>query len=222
MPYRRSRRVRKPAVRRTRKYTRRTRRPRRMMAAPQPNLLRNNWGNSKPYITKILQDNNLISGTGANVSQIINFSALGIPGIASWNDIFDKFRINKIVAKFTLLRHEMTDDALMPRIYCRYNYDDSLLVTSIGSQAFWQTKRNVKVKCLTTQDCHLHYTFYPRVMAAGLLTTGGYTNMPRKPGWQDLEHNVQHYGFMYFIPSLATGQQVELDFEFHISFREQI
>lgn len=214
------RRTTKPSTRR-RRVPRPAMRRRRVMAVPRPSTILMNWGRSKPYNTKVLFNFNVMSGAGAPISQLATFRAIDIPGVASWADNFDQFRINKIVAKFANLRTEMTDDAVVPRVFCRFNYDDSLLVTSIGNLAFWSNKRNVKVHLFTQTDNTLTYTFYPRVMAAGLLTGGGYAPMPRKAGWQDIEHNILHYGFMYYIPVLQTGQQMTLDFEFHLSFKEQ-
>lgn len=177
-----------------------------------------NPGRDRIYYAKRTYSQNLVSGTGNPVSAILQWYITQFPEIGSFSVLFNQYKCVKLVYTFTLKTISNIDDELVPEIYIRYNDDPDLTTTSISQM---MQQRGTLRHQFTGTDLQVTYTVYPKIMmAAQIYQSTTLQAVPRKAGWQDIDKTIGHYGLQYYIPSLPTGQKIEVNLTASVAFKE--
>lgn len=179
----------------------------------------NRGSDNKKYIAKKSYIQNQIFGTGAAVSAVLQWSIAQFPDIGNYSLVFNQYRCYKLKYHFRLQNQEMTDNAIIPFIYIRYNDDPDL---TTPSESTLLNMRNVMKHTFTPGDLTCTYVVYPKkMMASQIYGSTGFTASPRKATWEDVDKSVGHYGLQYYIPNLPSGMTIEVTLEATVGFREQ-
>lgn len=173
----------------------------------------------KPAIYKFtdtFQLNNIV-GTGASVVGLSNIKIGDIARYSSLAAMFRKYRIKSVKFTFRLRTVELTDQSEHPHLLLRWNYDPTLLSSSI-TENFMLRQQNVLSKMFihnTPEGCNLQYTIKPAVMFQTQNYNGTTVQAPKFKQWIDFTGTstteVDHYGIQYWLSSLPTGQTIDLD-----------
>lgn len=173
----------------------------------------------KPAIYKFtdtFQLNNIV-GTGVSVVGLSNVKIGDLARYSALTSMFRKYRINAIKLNFRLRTIELTDQAEHPHLLLRWNYDPSLLSSSI-TENFMLRQQNVLSKQFihnTPDGCSLQYTLKPAVMFQTQNYNGTTVQAPKFKQWIDFTGTstteVDHYGIQYWLSSLPSGQTIDID-----------
>lgn len=178
-----------------------------------------NKGKDRIYSTKRTYSQNIIIGAGVPVAAALQWNVSQFPDIGNLGSVFGQYKCKKLIYTFKLLNLEMTDNAVIPEIFIRYNDDPDLAAPNSASI---NNLRNVKRHFFNGNDLEISYTVYPKIIMAGqIYNTTGFTAVPRKAGWQDVDKTVGHYGLQYYIPNLPTGMSIEVALTAEVAFKEQ-
>lgn len=203
-----------------------------------PNTQVMNKGREKPLTLKNTQKANTISGTGNATFQCLSFtpnaginSGVGnapysMPNFNKLTSIFKEYKVNYIDVTFKLLNLELTDNAVVPQIYLRA-FDDPDITTI--DEAKMKKLRNVVRHSFNGSDLIVTYRVYPRTLyAVKDWNTSNFVTKSKRAGWQDTTpvgpvptDGVAHFGLLYYIPNLAAGMQIDMDYTWCVSFRGQ-
>lgn len=174
---------------------------------------------------------NDIVGAGASVSAVDKWDMLQIPRYSALNAMFRQYRITNIKYRFRLNNHETTDNAVIPVLYVRYNYDPEF---SAGTNTENTMLRQSNMVCKTfssdggTNDTILEYNVKPAIMTANkLYNSTNYVPSPAFNRWCDFDPagtlaEVEYWGIAYFIPYLPAGININIDIEFSYQCRDLI
>lgn len=165
-------------------------------------------------------------GTGAIQADYLPFTISNMPSIVLYQGLYRKYKVNRITLTFRYLSVESTDDALLPRLFCRYMYDNYQTTPALAGM---EGMANVKVVQLDHDTREFKYTFYPKFVVPNYIsgTVGSgtalvygnkYTN-----GWIDMDDiNVLYHGFIYLFTGWPAGQNISMDTTYHVSFKDPI
>lgn len=169
---------------------------------------------------------NNVAGTGVNVPLLLTLNPATLPDYTNFSGLYDQMKVTYLKYRFTLTTIETTDNALIPYMYCRYMWDKDLVVANV-SEAWFRQQRNVVKKSFPPgqHQTTFEYTLTPKVMHATINDFDVNGNVisayvPRKAGWFDMESPPLHYGLALLFPTLATGQNVNIELEVGCCFRE--
>lgn len=133
--------------------------------------------------------------------------------------------------RFRLKNIELTDNAVAPTMWIRYNYDPNLTSSSIGENQMSRLS-NVVVKQFNfghPSGALLEYTIKPAILRAiQLYNSTAFVPSPQFRQWVDFQNNVgasvdvDHYGIQYFINNLPSGITIEHDIEMSYSCTDLI
>lgn len=203
-----------------------------------PNTQILNKGREKVITIKSTQRANQIFGAGAATFQCLSFtpnaginSGVGnapysMPNFNKFTALFKQYKVNYIDVTFKLINLELTDNAIIPQIYIR-SFDDPDIVTI--DEAKMKKLRNVLRHTFNGNDLLVTYRVYPRTLyAVRDWNTSNFVTKSKKASWQDTTptgpvptDGVAHYGLLYYIPNLASGMTIDMDYSWNVSFREQ-
>lgn len=177
------------------------------------------------WAKKAAIESSTITGTGlvlANLNATYNIS--GMPDLGSYTPLFNEYLFKKIIVTYRLSTLEQTDDATVPRMYFRYNYDTTWTGTNLATM---QELPGVRSHVFEPGATEFRVTVYPKIpvptyfdvsaltVAAAFGSTISHKNM-----WLDtFNSTMAHYGYMYVITGLATGQKIVVDYEYTVGFR---
>lgn len=178
-------------------------------------------------VTKTALAYNVINGGGANVAQNVNWSLNDVPDSTNYRNVYRQYKIVKIKNIFRLDNVELTDNAIVPRMFARYNYDYTPAVPTIANM---QEFNNLRVMMFSNTDRVHTVTVYPRLMdiayVSGTATLGSsliYGTEVIKPKWMNVDDfATPHYGLSYYIDNLPTGMNILHEVEFTVLFKDNI
>lgn len=188
----------------------------------------------KVYHFKDTMQLNDIVGTGVSVSGTNVFTIKDVNRYTALIAMFRQYKINWIKLRWRLDNVELTDNAKLPTLYCRYNYDPDLQAASITEDTMLRTS-NVVVKQFhhnTIQGSLLEYALKPCILRATMLYPGAvgtatYSPSPAFNQWVDFDpsttvNEMVFYGLQYFFTNVPTGITINLDAEYAYSCRDLI
>lgn len=220
------------APNKSRKAKKSTRRPRRRVANKRPGnasigqmVVMNKVPDKPMRFVKSIYGSQSLSGVG---SAQIGTVAFTMNMLADFNDIailFNRYKLNKIITTFTLRSSSGTAGGLsnstqLPKIFVRYNYDANL--SGIVPQTL-QEASNVINHTFTEDSTILRYTCVPRTIAPvyrSAISTG--YELQKKSYIDSQYSDVPHYGLMYWIPFLAVGDEILIDYTFDFTVKYQL
>lgn len=172
---------------------------------------------------------NVMTGAGATVQEVGTFDpqgtygthGSGMPQFSDYDNLYDFYKPKKMVFTFTYVNLESTDDAVIPELFVRWNYDIDWLTASLldlENRNDWKhiTFRN-DARCAS-------FTVYPRVQVPQYNSGGVFASQtlgPRKCGWTGVSYGTQCYGYAMLIPFLAVNQAIRVDVTYHVQFKSQ-
>lgn len=168
----------------------------------------------------------VFDGTGATQADYLTWSLSNMPDTVLYQGLYRQYKIEKIVLTFRYITLEQTDDALFPRLYCRFMYDVAQVTPAIESL---EQMANVKVAQFDGDTREFKYTIYPKfVVPAYISGTVGdgsalvYGNKYTQ-GWVDTDDvAVMHHGFVYLFTGWPANQKISMDTEYTVSFKDPL
>lgn len=177
---------------------------------------------------------NDIVGAGVAVAGLNVFSIKDIIRYGNLTSMFRQYRITNVKLRFRLNNVELTDNAQLPTLYCKYNYDPDLQTAAV-TEDYMLRQSNVIVKQFhhnTIQGSLLEYNVKPCIFRAtmlypGVVGTATYMPSPVWNSWVDLDpsttvNEAVYYGLQYYITNLPTGITINLDGELSYECRDLI
>lgn len=187
----------------------------------------------KPRIYKFedtFQYNDIV-GTGASIASADLWQISNIARYTALISMFRQYRINFVKYRFRLENLELTDNANVPLLYVKYNYDPNILAGVI-TENYMLRQSNVVLKTFIAQggasDLLLEYTVKPAVMSAyKLFNSTNYVPNPAFNRWCDFDPSgtvdeVEHYGIQYYITNLPSGLRINVDVQLGYECRDLI
>jgi len=177
-----------------------------------------------------------LAGTLANDGWQMNMNSGGgsaISELASLQLLFGFYRIKKVKVTFRMQRAEFSDGVVMPEMMYRYNYDPNRVVTAGGGSLQLDSSTNIKVHRFSNDSPFVTATIYPKVLAPTYSYTGvtadGYALGPIDSPWIDLSAASSHgggaavpyFGLDYWFNNIPAEQQINIDVELTIEFKQQ-
>lgn len=174
---------------------------------------------------------NDIVGTGNPVSSAEHWHIYLLQRYAALVSMFRQYRINYVKYRFRLNNLEASDNAIIPVLYVRHNYDPDLLNGAITEN--WMLRQsNVAVKTLIatggSNDISFEYTVKPAVLGAyKLFNSTNFVPNPVFNRWCDFDPSdtlaeVDHLGLCYLFTHLPSGINVNIDCQMGYSCRDLI
>lgn len=200
---------------------------RKQMGSLSTDYLMNRKTTKVVKITKTDLYFNLINGGGASIAQNIQYQLANIPDNTNYRNCYRQYKILKIKNIFRLDNVELTDNAIVPRMFIRYNYDFTPATPTPSSM---QEMNNLRVMMFTNTDRVHSYTVYPRLMdlsyISGLSNTGSlltYGTEVTKPKWTNVDDAaVLNFGLSYYIDNLPTGMNIAHEVEYTVLFKDNV
>lgn len=185
------------------------RRPIRRMIPRNPNV-----HNFKRKL--FLQDYIAVSGT--QVAGATQFTISDLPSSTDFTNLFDQYRINKIVWKLipkytevALVPGSATQNANLQQIHSVLDYDDATAPTSISQLTQYQNHKMTRGNQVHTR------VLIPKVETM----VNGASNAPKSYVWIDCDDTtVFHRGVKFIVPSpgtTGTTLYYDAEFTFYIS-----
>lgn len=143
------------------------------------------------------------------------FTLNNLPDASDFQNLFDSYRINKIVVKiipkvseYTGLPNAGVNNAMLPTIHSVVDYDDSTAPTSISQLAQYDTYRS-------TRGIREHTrVFVPKVELQG----GTSIALPKSYQWIDTDNiDVPHRGLKIWITGPAIGTNTSQYFDLKVT-----
>lgn len=185
---------------------------------------------SRVYKFKDTFQMNDVSGTGVSVVGLNTFQIKQVARYTALVSMFRRYRIDAIKIRVTLNNVELTDNAILPRLYLKYNYDPDLVLGNI-SEDYFLRQHNVVCKQLhhnTINGSVLTYTLKPAVLiGTQLFNSTTFVPSPVFNRWCDFDPSgtldeINHYGFQYFFTNVPSGIGINLDCEMQYSCKDVI
>lgn len=158
------------------------------------------------------------SGTFGNTNAV--GAPLQVPNWTSLKQIFDQYKVNKIIVNFRYLNQSGGIPGPVP-LLVRYNYDKSITAPSVASM---MASTRVVDKMFSADNCQLTYSFYPKVNylvdnESALATDG---RSVQSMDWVDMDYPVELLGLMMANGYALTADQfIQTSITYDISFRNQ-
>lgn len=156
------------------------------------------------------------AGSSAPVYGSQTFTLGSVINATDFQQLFDEFRINKVVMSFHLRTDPGTSTvttSAYPRLYWAIDRDDSSIPTAVNDVREFS---NCKMAVLDPRRA-TSFAFVPNVrvdIGAGLNSAAGFGQ------WIDCAYTAtQHYGVKWAIDFLTTGYQVDVECIYYMSFR---
>lgn len=167
---------------------------------------------------------------GANTYVVRTFvqtpDDISIPQHAQYRALFREFKIYAIKYIFTLTTLEQTDNAIIPVMYLRYNYDEETTTASLnalgtaGLNTYFGSLTHCVKKTFTSTSNSVAYTVWPKYPEAIQFTNGNFGARMKKAGWMDSDRVLTILmGLQVYIPNLPTGMRIQLDVEYDMAYR---
>lgn len=204
-----------------RKYSTRRKTVRRKVWARRPvRRVRRIAANVYHYKRKVFYKDQIIVNSGTDNFSSYLFSLNLVPGNTDFTNLYDMYRINKIVftiipkiSESTLASGQTTPNANLQQIHSVLDYDDSTAVTSIANLCEYQTHRMTRGNQVHTR------VFVPKCE----LGDGVGASFPKSKQWIDCDNLSQaHRGVKIGIPApAAAGTQTAYDIlvTYYMSFK---
>lgn len=173
---------------------------------------------------------NDIVGTGVGIVGLNTFQIKQVARYTALVSMFRQYRIDSIKLRFTLNNVELTDNAILPKMYIKYNYDPDL-VLGVMSEDYFLRQQNVICKQFhhnTINGSTLTYTLKPAVLVGTqLFNTTSFVPTPVYNRFVDFDPSgtldeINHYGLQYVVVNLPSGVNINLDCEFQYTCRDVI
>jgi len=187
---------------------------------------------TKPYLYKFkdtFQMNDIV-GTGSGVVGLNTFQIKQIARYTALTSMFRRYRIDKIVFRFRLDNVELTDNAKIPTMYLRYNYDPDLVLGALSEDVMLR-QQNVVAKQFhhnTINGSTLTYAIKPAVLiGTQLFNSTNFVPSPVFNRWCDFDpagtvDEINHYGLQYVITNLPAGININADCEIQYTCKDVI
>lgn len=186
----------------------------------------------KPRIYKFEETfhQNSIVGAGAPVGAVDKFAISLLQRYNNLITMFRQYRINYIKYRFSVRNIDTTDGSVIPKLYVKYNYDPDLLIGALNENTMLRQSNMVLKQFITdsAEGLQFEYTIKPAIMEAQkLYNTSNFTPSPQFKRWCDFDpsgtiQEVEHWGIQYYIPTLATGQTIDIECQFGYECRDLI
>jgi len=198
------------------------------------------WATGKPYFMGTLFDPSgvivsvpYLAGNLNNlVANMPNVPYNGVTEFASFVQVFDQYKINKIKLHIKAIDTDNSLALKSPTIYMRYNYDynNSTAINYIAAGTAPQNSyiktvmdmTDVKAHQFTPEHPVIDYTIFPRVQKTQGYVGGAISQQIAKMPWTDVNAPVAVLGFILVGDGLYTGQTLTVDLEYDISFRYSV
>jgi hypothetical protein len=175
-------------------------------------------------------DFSIIAGTGNPIAQLSKFKISQIGRYSALVSMFRQVRVDSITYRFSLLTVEQTDNATLPTMYVRYNYNPDLITGALGEDQMEKLSNVVKKTFShnTPQARSFNYRIKPAVMGAmQLYATSNFVPSPLYNKFVDLDpgattDEIEFYGLQLFIPVLAVGMQIQCTAEVRYTCRDLV
>lgn len=172
----------------------------------------------------------ITAGIGNPVATLSKFKIAQLPRYSNIVSMFRQIRINYIDYRFTLITTEQTDNAVLPTMFIRYNYDPGLIVGALGEDQMERISNTVKKTFShnTPQGRSFCYRLKPALMGAvQLYASTNYMPTPIFNKYFDTDpagttDEAELYGLQWYIPNLALGQQIECSAEVSYTCRDLV
>lgn len=193
------------------------------------------------HLSKQMKKHNFTRRLTKAVTLVNPASTSDLVGIGSWQltqvpnysefvALFDKYKMNYV--DITVRIVDMDETGKMPPIFLWKNNDSDLAAGSVNQQYVDQLQY-VTMLQPTTDNRVLKRRVYPYILeqvyssVAGVGSTGYGNQATKYAPYIDISYpNVRNYGWAVYIPSvtgsLSTQLQVEIDFEFNLSFKDLV
>lgn len=174
---------------------------------------------------------NDIVGTGNTVVAVDKWQISSLYKYTALVSLYRQYRINYVKYRFRMNNVELTDNAIIPTMYIKYNYDPDLVSGSLNEDYFLR-QSNCVVKQFQTgagqEGTLLTYTVKPAVMMANkLYNSTNFVPTPSFNKWCDFDPagtlaEIEHWGIQYLITNLPTGITMNLDLQMGFECRDLI
>lgn len=173
---------------------------------------------------------NDIVGAGVSIPGLNTFQISQIGRYTALASMYRRYRIDSIKFRFRLNNVELTDNAELPTMYVRYNYNPDQTL-GVMTEDYFLRQQNVIAKQFhhnTINGSVFTYTVKPAVMVGTqLYNSTNFVPSPVFNRWCDFDpalttDEINHYGLQYFITNLPTGIKINLDAEVSYSCKDII
>jgi len=177
------------------------------------------------YVKSIYGFQTLV-GVAGPIYQATSFTVGSLPDFNDIAILFNRYKLNRVTATFTLRSAAGSAGGLgnstqLPKLFVRYNYDANITAANIPQTL--QEVNNVICHSFTEDSTVLRYTCVPRTIApvyrSALLT--GY-ELQKKSYIDCAYSDVPHYGLMIWVPYLAAGDEILIDYTYDFVVKYQM
>lgn len=210
-------------IRRTRRPVRNARRPRTMrrtLVRRAPASFKRGEYHFKRWAQQT-SGNFTINGNAAFAPyQAANvFTLADLPNVSDFTNLFDHYRINKVVMRFWLRIDpgaQAAATASYPKHYSVIDYDDTTLLT----QAEMRQHANCRIRVMYPNR-PVTIVFTPATLGLTYLSAVGSTFSPQWKKWVDMANTaVPHYGLKWNVDDLTnTNYKIDVETCFYISVK---
>lgn len=171
-------------------------------------LSRSLWNPNRPYFFKRMANYSDLNFGTLGQGGVITFSLDKLPSYSEFANLFDQYRINKVVVKFVpqvnqVMTGTAAASAIVPVIYTAIDTDGQNTPTSGTDIQQYATCREVSA------NKPFKRVLVPRCAAPVYQggVSSGYLECPARQ-WLDVNYvSVTHYGLIYYAnPAVAVGQ----------------
>lgn len=168
---------------------------------------------------------------GAATGMFKSFNLNDITNAASYKDLFEYYRIDKVVVTFRYKAHTVASTAgsgtigpraneINPLLYFKVDHND----INADSLVLMRESMKTKEKQLTNNQPNFTITLKPAVQAEAYHTALASTYMPKWGQWLSTDDgSVPHYGLKAYAigyrDSNTNPGQIQVSFKYYISFK---
>lgn len=197
---------------------------RKLMARKYRPIRRGMWNPSKPNVYHFKRKYFVVDAfavtTGSDFKLGVNFSLANLPNFTDFTNLYDMYRVNKIVYKIIPKFSETTMttgiNANLQQIHSVIDYDDTTAPVSISDLTQYQNHRMTRGNAIHTR------VLVPKVKT----TIDTLSDAPKARQWIDCDDSVlNHRGLKIYIPApLAPATTISYDVEatFYVSFKSVV
>lgn len=146
----------------------------------------------------------------------LSFNLSSMPNASEFSNLFDSYRINKIVVKIipkiteTSTVLASTGNSALPQIHSALDFNDSIAPTSLAQLTQYSTHKMTRGNMVHTR------VFTPCVELSANATAN---TAPKSYQWLDTSHlDIAHLGMKLYIPTLGTQTVIYYDYSVTMYF----
>lgn len=211
-----------------RKLNRRRRAPKRKAGVkPKGQMVMYNRISDKPMrFIKTVYGGQVVAGPNGPILGTLPFTIGNVSDFTNIALLFNRYKLNKVTCTFTLRSTVASAGGLdsstqLPKIFCRYNYDSNATSANVGQRM--QELSNVKTMVFTAEKNVFTYTLIPRTVAPVYLSSVATGYELQKRTYIDSAYpTVPHYGVQFWLPYVASTEELIIDFTYDFTCKYQM